>query len=72
MDTIFINMIIKQMFDIERGRSAMTDNEKELIQIIRNSSDPAKAMAAAIDIIVDFMLDLKNQAVSLAKCEQMY
>ena len=50
----------------------MTENEKELISIIRSSNDPAKALIAAVDVIVDFMLDLKNQAAPLAKREQMY
>ena len=29
----------------------MTENEKELIRIIRNSKDPAKAMARVVDMI---------------------
>lgn len=50
----------------------MTENEKALVEMIRSSNDPAKAMSVAVDIIVDFLLDLKNQAAPLAKCEQMY
>ena len=50
----------------------MTENEKELVEMIRNSNDPAKAMMAAVDVIVDFLLDLKSQAAPLAKCEQKH
>ena len=50
----------------------MTENEKELVEMIRNSNDPAKAMVIAVDVIVDFLLDLKNQAAPLAKCEQKH
>ena len=49
----------------------MTENERELVEIIRSSNDPAKAMIVAVDVIVDFLLDLKNQA-PLAKCEQKH
>lgn len=50
----------------------MTENEKELVEMIRNSNDPAKAMMAAIDVIREFLADqrcrtehpdLKNKAV---------
>ena len=33
----------------------MTENEKELIRIIRNSKDPAKAMARVVDMIAKFV-----------------
>lgn len=33
----------------------MTENEKELIRIIRNSKDPAKAMARVVDMIARFV-----------------
>lgn len=33
----------------------MTENEKELIRIIRNSKDPAKVMARVVDMIAKFV-----------------
>ena len=33
----------------------MTENETELIRTIRNSKDPAKAMATAVDMIARFV-----------------
>lgn len=33
----------------------MTENEKELIQIIRESDDPAKAFIIALDIICQYI-----------------
>lgn len=33
----------------------MTDHEKELIHIIRNASDPEKALQTAINIILGFL-----------------
>ena len=33
----------------------MTQNEMELIRIIRESEDPAKAMVMAIQIMTDFL-----------------
>ena len=42
----------------------MDEEEKELIRIIRNSNDPAKAMIAAVDIIVNFLIDLKSKEAS--------
>lgn len=33
----------------------MTDHEKELIHIIRNASDPERALETAVSIILDFL-----------------
>ena len=33
----------------------MTENEKELIRIIRNAKDPAKAMVKAVEMITRFV-----------------
>ena len=33
----------------------MTENEKEVIRIIRNSKDPAKVMARVVDMIAKFV-----------------
>ena len=41
------------MFDKEVFE--MTENEKELIELIRNSKDPEKALITAVNIIVDFL-----------------
>lgn len=50
----------------------MTENEKELVEMIRSSNDPAKALLVAVDVICEFLADqrcradhpdLKNKAV---------
>lgn len=33
----------------------MTENEVKLIEMIRNSKDPEKALITAVEIIVDFL-----------------
>ena len=33
----------------------MTENEVKLIEMIRNSRDPEKALVTAVNIIVDFL-----------------
>lgn len=38
----------------------MTDHEKEMIQFIRNSSDPARALEIAIKVIVEFLRQLES------------
>lgn len=38
----------------------MTANEKKLIDLIRNSKDPEKALITAVNIIVDFLKNSKN------------
>jgi hypothetical protein len=38
----------------------MTEHEKELIHIIRNSSDPEKALQTAVSIILDFLQQLES------------
>ena len=40
----------------------MRENELELIKIIRESEDPAKAMVTAIEVIRQFIGDRKNQS----------
>ena len=40
----------------------MSENELELIKIIRESEDPAKAMVMAIQVICQFIGDRKNQS----------
>ena len=45
------------MFDAnyERGIKIMTDNEKELINLIRANDNPEKALVTAAVIILDFL-----------------
>lgn len=38
----------------------MTDNERELIEIVRNSPDPQKTMAMIIQLILDYLASQKN------------
>lgn len=40
----------------------MNENEKELIRIIRESEDPAKAMLTAIEIICQYIQDRKKHS----------
>ena len=47
----------------------MTENEMELIRLIRESKDPAKAMVAAVEIICQFLLDQKEQAAPIDNCD---
>jgi hypothetical protein len=52
-------IIFKQMFvydtESRKGNGTMSENELELIKIIRESEDPAKAMITAIEIIRDYI-----------------
>lgn len=38
----------------------MTDREKEMIQFIRNSSDPEKALEIAIAVIIEYLQQLES------------
>ena len=38
----------------------MTDHEKELIHIIRNASDPERALEIAIAVITEFLQQLES------------
>lgn len=38
----------------------MTENEVKLIEMIRNSKDPEKALIAAVEIIVNFLKDCQE------------
>lgn len=38
----------------------MTDHEKELIHIIRNASDPERALETAVSIILEFLQQLES------------
>lgn len=41
-------------------RKVMAENEEKLIDLIRNSKDPEKALITAVNIIVDFLKNSKN------------
>ena len=47
----------EHMFDlnIEGGNKQMTDQEKELIQLIRENDNPEQALMTATVIILDFL-----------------
>ena len=44
----------------------MTNNEKELIHIIRNNDNPAKALETAVAIIADFLKQLESSEAQAA------
>ena len=54
--TVYIKLKIKRAFDTEtKGDKVMTDNEKELINLIRGNDNPEKALVTAAVIILDFL-----------------
>ena len=57
-------IIFKQMFvydtESRKGNGTMSENELELIKIIRESEDPAKAMVTAIEVICQYINDRKD------------
>lgn len=40
----------------------MTANEKELIEIVRNSPDPPKTMAMIIELILEYLASQKDSS----------
>lgn len=44
----------------------MTDKERELIELIRNHSDPAKAIEVAVSVILDFLKRSESISVQAA------
>lgn len=44
----------------------MTDKERELIELIRNHSDPAKALEVAVFVILDFLKRSESISVQAA------
>ena len=54
--TIYIKLKIKRVFDTEiKGDKVMTDNEKELIKIIRENDNPGPALMTATVIILGYL-----------------
>lgn len=41
----------------------MTENEREILQLIRESKDPAKALEIAIDITTRYLQDLQERGL---------
>ena len=52
----------------ERGIIIMTDNEKELIRIIRENDNPEKALMTATVIMLDFLTQLGSFEVQAPAC----
>lgn len=48
--------------ELEKGNGTMSDNELELINMIRESDNPSKAMVTAIQVICQFIGDRKKQS----------
>lgn len=44
----------------------MTKYENELLEIVRGSKDPAKAMTIAVDVICKYLMELRCQPMPLA------
>lgn len=47
---------VRYATELRKGRGIMTQNEQELINIIRTSEDPQQAMMTAIDIICQYLM----------------
>jgi hypothetical protein len=48
----------------------MTDHEKEMIQFIRSSSDPERALEIAIAVIVEYLRQLESSPTPLPDSAQ--
>lgn len=48
----------------------MTDNEKELIEIIRENDNPGQALMAATVIILGFLKQLESSEVASVACQR--
>lgn len=48
----------------------MTDNEKELIRMIRENDNPEQALMTASVIILDFLKQLESSVIQAAACLQ--
>lgn len=50
-------MILERVFvRVQRGGAkAMTENERELINLIRESDNPQQALAKAMELMIDFL-----------------
>ena len=50
----------------------MTDNEKELIRVIRENDNPEQALMTAAVIILDFLKQLGSSEEQAPVCLQVY
>ena len=48
----------------------MNENEMNLIGMIRESDDPEKALVAAVEVIIDFLVQLQSSVAPSAACPQ--
>ena len=58
------------MFGYNKGDLAMTENERELIKLIRENDNPEKALITAVDTILLFLVQQKSfeaQAVAVSQ-----
>lgn len=46
----------------------MSENEMELLGMIREHDDPEKALAVAVDVITDFLKQLQSSEAPTAAC----
>ena len=53
-----------------KGGKHMTENEQELLYIIRNNDDPTKALEIAINIILDFLKQDESSQEQQPACSQ--
>ncbi len=59
---------IKHLVALIERRISMTENEKELIRIIRNSDNPEQALMAATVIILGFLKQHESSEVASVAC----
>jgi hypothetical protein len=57
-------------FNNERGNKKMTENEIELIRIIRENDNPDQALKMAVTIILDFLKQHESYEVPETVCLQ--
>lgn len=46
----------------------MTENEKELLETVRNHDNPEQAMEIALDIILKFLMQLESSRSQSSAC----
>ena len=59
-----------RIVDYERGIKIMTDNEKELIKLIRENDNPEQALMTVSVIILDFLKQHESFEVQAPVCLQ--
>ena len=56
----------------KRGELIMTDNEKELIKIIRENDNPEQALMTAAVVILGFLKQHESSVEQVPACPQVY